>query len=106
MRKPEKKTAIYELAPGCSFSLRGVEIVNWEDNGTGISQPTEKEINTELTRLQTEYNAQDYTRKREAAYPPLKEFVEAYTEKEIGSNSTKWDAYVTKYNKVRSDNPK
>ena len=32
------------------------------------------------------------------AYPSLSEFVEAYTEKEIGEDSTKWDAYVTKYN--------
>ena len=37
---------------------------------------------------------------------PLAEFAEAYCEKEIGGDSTKWDAYKTKYNKVRSDNPK
>ena len=43
---------------------------------------------------------------REKAYPPFKEFAEAYCEKEIGGSSTKWNAYVTKYNKVRSDNPK
>ena len=34
------------------------------------------------------------------------EFMEAYTEKEIGGSSTKWNAYVTAYNKVRNDNPK
>ena len=43
---------------------------------------------------------------RETAYPPLKEFAEAYCEKEIGGDSTKWNAYVTKYNLVRSNNPK
>jgi hypothetical protein len=32
--------------------------------------------------------------------------MEAYTEKEIGGDSTKWDAYVINYNKVRTDNPK
>ena len=32
--------------------------------------------------------------------------IEAYCEKEIGTNNTKWDAYVIKYNKARSDNPK
>tara|TARA_Y100001951_G_C11215433_1_gene225507 strand:+ start:483 stop:800 length:318 start_codon:yes stop_codon:yes gene_type:complete len=104
--EPNKKTAIYQLAPGCSFSLRGVEIVNWEDNGTGISQPTEEEINTELARQQAEYDAQDYARKREAAYPLLKDFAEAYTEKEFGGDATKMDAYKIKYEKVRSDNPK
>ena len=32
--------------------------------------------------------------------------MEAYTEKEIGGDDTKWNEYKTKYNKVRSDNPK
>ena len=48
----------------------------------------------------------EYQRDRALAYPSLSEFVEAYTEKEIGEDSTKWDAYVTKYNQVRTDNPK
>ena len=44
--------------------------------------------------------------KRRSEYPSTSEFLEAYTEKEIGSNSTKWDAYVINYNKVRTENPK
>jgi len=47
-----------------------------------------------------------YAQKRETAYPTIADFMEAYTEKEIGSVSTKWDAYVIAYNKVRTDNPK
>ncbi len=47
-----------------------------------------------------------YDQKRRIAYPSLQEFAEAYTEKEIGSNDTKWNEYVIKYNKVRTDNPK
>ena len=43
---------------------------------------------------------------RSLAYPSIQDFMEAYTEKEIGSDSTKWDAYVIAYNKVRTDNPK
>jgi UDP-galactopyranose mutase len=50
--------------------------------------------------------AADYARAREIAYPVTKEFIEAYTEKEIDGDSTKWDAYVIKRNKVRTDNPK
>ena len=53
-----------------------------------------------------EYEALAWKRNREQSYPLLKEFAEAYCEKEIGEDSTKWNAYVTKYNKVRSDNPK
>jgi len=47
-----------------------------------------------------------YKYARENAYPSVIEFMEAYTEKEIGEDSTKWDAYVEKYNQVRTDNPK
>ena len=47
-----------------------------------------------------------YKMKRRKEYPSIEDFMEAYTEKEIGSDSTKWDAYVIAYNKVRTDNPK
>lgn len=47
-----------------------------------------------------------YKIKRLAEYPSLQDFAEAYCEKEIGGDSTKWDAYKTAYNKVRTDNPK
>ena len=63
-------------------------------------------VNTEMDRIQVEYDAQDYARARETDYPLTKDFMEAYTEKEIGGNSTKWDAYVINYNKVRTENPK
>ena len=47
-----------------------------------------------------------YAEKRAVAYPADSDFKEAWTEKEIGGDSTKWDAYVIAYNKVRTDNPK
>ena len=59
-----------------------------------------------MTRLQAEYDSLAYARKRAIVYPSIKDFMEAYTEKEIGSDSTKWDAYVINYNKVRTENPK
>ena len=64
------------------------------------------DINAKITELETEYDNLQYARDRAAAYPSTKEFIEAYTEKEIGEDSTKWDAYVVKYNQVRTDNPK
>ena len=47
-----------------------------------------------------------YILSRRNEYPPTEDFMEAYTEKEIGGDSTKWDAYIIAYNKVRTDNPK
>ena len=42
----------------------------------GQTPPTEKEIDTELARLQAEYD-NDYVRKRKAEYPSIEELVVA-----------------------------
>ena len=98
-----KVEAILSLEPNAEFVLKGDELT-WISED--IDEPTEEEITAEQERLQAEYDANNYARARALAYPSLSEFVEAYTEKEIGEDSTKWDAYVTKYNQVRTDNPK
>ena len=78
----------------------GPYIKEWK---SGSPQPTQAEIEAAEAAWHT---ANDYKLDREAAYPSVADFMEAYTEKEIGSDSTKWDAYVIAYNKVRTDNPK
>ena len=98
-----KQEALKSLHPNAEWIMRG-EDIEWLS--TDIDQPTEEEITAEQERLQAEYDANNYARARALAYPSLTEFVEAYTEKEIGEDSTKWDAYVIKYNQVRTDNPK
>jgi len=77
----------------------GIYIKEWN---SGSPQPSEAEIEA----AHTQWEAEAYARTRAAAYPSVADFMEAYTEKEIGGDSTKWDAYVTAYNKVRTDNPK
>ena len=98
-----KLEAIQSLHPTAQYVLRGDELT-WISED--IEEPTEEEITAEQERLQAEYDGLAYARARALAYPSLSEFVEAYTEKEIGEDSTKWDAYVVKYNQVREDNPK
>jgi len=79
-----------------------IDNIQWIDT-TPISKA---DIQAKQAELQTDYDNQEYVRNRGAAYPSLKEFAEAYCEKEIGADTTKWDEYVVKYNKVRTDNPK
>jgi hypothetical protein len=64
------------------------------------------DISAKISELEEANDNSEYARNRAKAYPSTKEFIEAYTEKEIGEDSTKWDAYVEKYNQVRADNPK
>lgn len=74
----------------------------------GLPKPTKSAIDAALVRAQSEWDEANapwkISRKRE--YPITEVFMEAYTEKEIGGDSTKWDAYVSAYNKVRTDHPK
>ena len=86
-----------------------------DSNGNGVyikswisldAQPTVSAIEAAEVEWQTAYDAQEYARKRALEYPSVQDFMEAYTEKEIGEDSTKWDSYKTKYNKVRTENPK
>ena len=79
------------------------EIMSTNPDDFGV---TWSEITTKLAELEAEYDAKAYSRMRARQYPITPEFIEAYTEKEIGGDAAKWDAYVVKYNKVRSDNPK
>ena len=95
--------ALMSLRPEAEWTSKGNDIT-WLD--TKQTQPTQEEIDAEVVRLQAEYNAQEYARKRKSEYPSIPDFMEAYTENEIGGDSTKWDAYVINYNKVRTENPK
>jgi hypothetical protein len=95
--------AIRALVPDAEMVYSEEVVTQWLDERT---QPTDEEIAAKKIELQTEYDNNAYARARAIAYPSITEFMEAYTEKEIGGDSTKWDAYVVNYNKVRTDNPK
>ena len=97
--------AIKAINPSAQFRYNNQDFstLEWLNGTTPISKA---DIQTKQAELQADYNALAYARARELAYPSIKDFMEAYTEKEIGEDSTKWDAYVTAYNKVRSDNLK
>jgi len=98
-----KLEAIISLNPEAEATQMADGSLVWHKNPTNI---TDEQITTKQAELQTDYDNKAYARKRAIEYPSVQDFMEAYTEKEIGSNNTKWDAYVTKYNKVRTDNPK
>ena len=97
--------AILSINPEAKVSVNAenFEQITWHDGTTPISKA---DIEAKMAELQADYDSQEYARNRAAAYPSLQEFAEAYCEKEIGADTTKWDEYVVKYNKVRTDNPK
>jgi hypothetical protein len=62
----DKVKAIQSLKPNAEWVLRGDEL-EWLDSNT--TKPTESEIQAEITRLQAEYDAKEYQRKRSREYP-------------------------------------
>lgn len=64
----DKTKAILSLKPNAEFVVRG-ETIEWLD--TNQTQPTESEIQAEITRLQAEYDAKAYQRNRQPEYPDI-----------------------------------
>ena len=98
--------AVLIINPSAQFTsipADNVDGIIWSAETTPISK---SDILAKQAELQAEYDAKAYVRTRDKQYPSLKDFAEAYTEKEILADTTKWDDYVIKYNKVRTDNPK
>ncbi len=93
-------TAINSLQPNARFLGASDQVTLWKT--PDIPQPTEEEIQAEITRLTNEYNAAKYQRDRAVAYDPIKEQLDQlYWDKKNGTN--KW---VEAIDKVKSDNPK
>ena len=91
--------ALLSLKPGAIWTLRG-DVLTWESKD--ITQPTDSEIKSEVTRLQTEWEYNKYQRDRQTAYPSLADQLDMqYWDKKNGT--TTW---VDAIAKVKSDNPK
>ena len=61
--------------------------------------PTESEIDAEIKRLEAEYDAQEYARKREAEYPSIQECVHAILDDDLDALQTKRAEIKKKYPK-------
>jgi len=95
----KKIKAITSLNPHVRFNWDG-ETLKWADNNTETI-PTEAEIQAEIIRLQTEYDSQDYARKRKAEYDQLNQYEMMFDDKRDGT--TTW---VEKINEIKLRHPK
>ena len=68
--------AVPSLRPNSEWSITSDDNINhvliWYDTNEE-TEPTQAEIDAEVIRLQDEYDAQEYARKRQAEYPPWNE---------------------------------
>lgn len=62
--------ALQSLKPNSEWALRD-DVLDWLDSIE--TKPTQAEINTEVARLQAEYDSKEYARARAEAYPSWQE---------------------------------
>ena len=87
----EVSKAIQSLRPTSYFSI-GNDTIDWDD--TEQTQPTDSEITAEISRLQAEYDANQYQRDRAEAYPSLAEQADmAYWDRQ--NNTTTLDDAIS-----------
>ena len=96
-----KVKAIYSLKPGAKWCLRDDDL-SWEE-GNSQTEPTNAEIDAEVIKLQGEYDAQDYARKRKTEYPNIQELtIGLYDTEDKAALDTKRAAVKTKWPKDNS----
>ena len=91
--------ALSSLRPLSQYAVGSDGSINWID--TVQTQPTQLEIDTEIIRLASVYNAQEYARKRAAEYPPIGDQLDALWKggDAAAEMLTKVQAVKTKYPK-------
>ena len=92
-----KMDAILSLRPGSEFVIHD-GVLKWHD--TNQTKPTDAEINAEVTRLQAEYDANQYQRDR--VYPSIQDQLDMQYWDKVNGTTTWQDAIA----KVKADTPK
>ena len=97
--KFDKTQALQSLRPGAQWALRGDELEWLEVNET--TEPTEEELQAEITRLQADYDAKEYQRLRKSEYDKLNQFEMQFDDQLNGT--TTW---IDTINTIKAKYPK
>jgi hypothetical protein len=92
-------TAIQSLVPNAECIVRGDEI---EWHSPGLTQPTQAEIDAEITRLQAVHTAQEYARNRAAEYPSQNDYLDGI----VKNDQSQIDKYIADCQAVKDKYPK
>ena len=89
--------AVLELVGGqMSGETENFSSIQYE---SGQTPPTEAEANTKLKSMVSDWEALDYSRKRQAEYPSIQECIHAILDDDLTALQKKRQAVKTKYPK-------
>ena len=101
MGKVSKVDAIVSLKPTAKFHVVGNETIHWHEDSP-VTQPSDTDIANEVTRLQAEYDALEYQRKRQSEYPPMADYLDAI----VKDDDTQKQKYIDDCKTVKEKYPK
>jgi hypothetical protein len=99
MNTISKMQAILSLVPGAQVTVRGDE-VEWIN--PSVAPVTEQQIAVEQIRLQAEYDANEYQRKRVREYPPITDYLDGV----VKGNQAQINKYIADCQAVKAKYPK
>jgi len=76
------------------------DVLEWTDDEQ--TQPTEDEIQAEIARLDAEFVAKEYQRKRAAEYPPMADYLDGI----VKGDQAQVQAYIDACLAVKAKYPK
>ncbi len=85
------------------FEISGADVLTFLEGTTPV---TEDQITNEMTRVQAEYDSQEYARTRATEYPALAEQLDLLFHDMTAGKGTKSGNWYKAVNKVKTDNPK
>ena len=91
--------AVLSLKPNAELTVRGDNTIEWLDDTQ--TQPTDSEIQAELTRLQTEYDSLAYARSRKEEYDKLNQWEMQFDDNRDGTST-----WVDSINEIKERFPK
>ena len=95
----DKIYAVLSLVPNAEVVVRD-GIVEWLVEPS--NKPSDAEIEAELIRLRTEYEYNEYQRKRAAEYPPMTDYLDAV----VKGDTAQQQAYIDACLAVKAKYPK
>ena len=95
--------ALESLHPTAEWVVRG-DTLEWLDEN--VTAPTQAEIDTEIARLQAEYDSQEYARNRQAEYPSINDLIVALWENVIEERAASVIELEAKRQAVKTKYPK
>lgn len=94
--------ALLSLTPNAQWTLEGSSIDGLSWLSDDIDIPSESDINLEIVRLQSEYDALEYQRLRAIEYPDFKDYLDGI----VKGDQAQIDAYIAACLAVKEKYPK